>query len=262
MKRKGLILIGLAAGTMMTLFLSGCGKTKDDTIARIQSAGVINVAVPNKDSAFLYLDESGSYAGTDAELVDSIASALGVGIRYIPDDTDSFTNLLTTGGADIAIGTISSKDYDTTRFSASESYGSDFLYVITPRGVYPGDLCIFDDQEVGIEADLSSNAEGSLYVIKNPAITKYRSIEDAASDLEYDRIKAFFCYSDSAEKMLELGDFQIQNVADVDKDEYVILTGQDRTQFLHGVNICIQQYLEAKDKPAESEETEADAEEE
>lgn len=244
MKLSKRIISMTVMAVMSMAALTGCGNAKDDSIQRIQQNQVIRVAVPDKDSSFLYYDyENEEYAGLDADVVNQIACALGVGVEYVQADSESYTNLIATGQADIAIGMINEMNNELQQFNKSVSYGSDFLYVVTPNDVYPWDLTMFANQEIGIAGNLDSDTSGNLFVIGEPIIYSYKRITDAANDLETGSIKAFFCYRDDAEAIMETGNFRIQNATDIPKENYVILSALSDVSLSNGINIVIGQYL-------------------
>lgn len=254
------VLIGI--GVLSAAALTGCGSKTDAKIAEIQGNGMIRVAVPEKESIFFYIDpETEQYAGANTEVTETIASALNVGIQYIPADSDSFENLVTSGSADIAIGTINREDVDTSRFASTVSYGNDFLYVVTNRGFYPGDDSVFEGQSVGVAPDVSASARSDISSGDKVAVYEYDDLSNVAEDLESGEIKGFFCYNLDASEILQLGDFQIQNAPGIEKEEYVIITSAENQKLVSGMNVLIQQYLTAPKAAPEESEGEAEGEE-
>ncbi len=107
---------------------TGCGKGKDQSVAEIQSCGVLKVAVPDTATTLFRQDEeTGEYQGMEAELVTSIAEALGVAVQYLPADREEFPGKLSTGEADIAIGSVREDSYLIQNCLHSTVYGSGYV---------------------------------------------------------------------------------------------------------------------------------------
>ena len=264
MKRRSILVSGISIIMASTVLLTGCGS-KDNKIKLIQESGVLNVAVPELDSAYLEYDEgSGEYTGTDAELVELIASQLGVNVKYLAANQGTYTSMLSTGQADIAIGTIQKDSNIAAGYACTKEYGTDFVYVITKRGLYPGNLNVFDGQNIGYAANLDKLSSDQLGYIVDVTVNEYSNLADAIEDLKNDAITGFFCNRLDAYKYVGNQEFQVQNIHGLEKEEYVILTNPENQKLIDGMNIVIDQYLtslqEAAVEEAESEEGETSEE--
>lgn len=221
----------------------GCGSKKDTSVSDIQKRGVLRVAVPDKDSAFLYRDADGNYIGTEKEIVDTIAGALGVGVQYITEKPDVFTDKLDTGEADMAIGSIV---FDSTRHGrdlSSVVYGGDYLYVVTERGIYVGNLDVFEKKSVGISNAVPGVTRSPIYSVSDVEVIDYNNLNSAKTALDNMEIAAYFCYRQEAEQLIANGRYQVQNISEIGREDYVILTPGSSVELMNGINVLVEQYL-------------------
>lgn len=231
-----ILLFGIAA--------TGCGKKEDRSVEAVRSGGALRVAVPDTPSALLYQDgETGEYQGEEAELVELIAGTLGVSVQYLPADRDSFVGKLSTGEADIAIGSIMDCSYLAQDYLSSTSYGSGCVYVVTLKGFYAGELGVFTDKTVGVSARLAPESANALYAVDGIEIQSYGNIDSASADLLDGKIAGYVCYQPEAEALLELGEYQAQDAAGFQRENYVILLPSGSAKLKEGVDALIRQYL-------------------
>ncbi len=229
----------------------GCGKKEDQSVAEIQSGGVLRVAVPDTESVLFCQDEeTGTYQGEEAELVALIAEALGVSVQYLPADRESFVGQLSAGEADIAIGSIMEDSYLVQNHLYSTSYGSGYVYVVTLRGLYAGDITVFSDKAVGVSAQLAPESANDLYAVDGITLQSYDNISSVSADLVGGKIAGYVCYQPEAEALLELGDYQAQDAVGVGREDYVILAPSGSSKLIEGVNLVIRQY---RTEPQENE---------
>lgn len=236
----GMALFVLLFGVMTM----GCDKREDRSVAMIQSGGILRVAVPDTESVLFYQNgETGDYQGEEAELVTLIADTLGVSVQYLPSDRENFAGKLSTGEADIAIGSIMDCSYLTQNHLYSTSYGSGYVYVVTLKGLYAGDLTVFSNKTVGVSTRLAPESANELYAVDGISIQSYDNIDSVSADLLGGKIAGYVCYQPEAEALLEQGDYQVQDAAGVERENYVILAPAGSAELMEGINVVIRQYL-------------------
>lgn len=233
--------------------VAGCGNKEDQSVAAVRSGGVLRVAVPDMPSVLLYQDEeTGDYQGEEAELTVLIAEALGVSVQYLPADKQSLAGKLSTGEADIAIGSIMDRSSLTRNCLCSTSYGSGCVFVVTLRGLYAGDLSVFTDKVIGVSTQLAPESVSGLYAVDGIVIQNYDNIVSISADLAGGKIAGYVCYQPEAEALLESGDYQVQDAAGIDRENYVILAPAESAALMEGIDAVIRQYLtEAVSEPEE-----------
>lgn len=227
------------------VIVAGCGKKEDRSVEEIQSCGVLRAAVPDTQTMLFYQDEeTDEYRGEEAELVEMIAEALGVSVQYLPVGRENFYGMLSTGEADIAIGSIMDSSSLTQNSLYSTPYGSGYIYIVTLRGFYVGDLGVFSNKTVGVSTQLAPESANALYAVDNIDIQSYDNTASVSADLTGGKIAGYLCYQSEAEDLLKQGEYQVQDAAGIERENYVILAPVDSATLLEGINAVIRQYTE------------------
>ncbi len=99
MRRLFVIVLGLA------LALTACGGTQASTdhLAAIKQAGVIRVGTSPDYPPFESVDASGKYIGFDIDLMQAVASKLGVRVEWVDMPFDSLIAAVQQGKIDMAV---------------------------------------------------------------------------------------------------------------------------------------------------------------
>lgn len=239
-KRLGCLLIS----AMFVATVTGCGEEPDYSVANIQAAGLLKVAVPDTDSALFYYDEEAEdYRGTEAEVIDIIAQALGVITEFYPMSSDSMAAAVLSGSCDLAIGHLRATDFKETGVAISKSYGGEKLYMVTPRGVYAGRLDIFANKAVGVSAGLSQEAFNELVYVSGISLSTFNDSDTVVGALSYGNIQGYVCYESEALYILENGDFQMQSTPGLLEEAYSIIADPIKVNLIIGTNSKIDDYL-------------------
>lgn len=254
MKKSIILLLIFISGILLT----ACGKSSDSAVERIRNNGVLNVGITQSDTMLLQKGPDGtSYSGTEMELVQYIADALGVKVAFAEINEDELFNVMKAGQIDIAIGSIPYDGSMAYNYGISTPYASGFIYVVTPKGYYADSLGSFADSTVGVSEAFSATTTSIINAIDDVKLNRYSSLEDVSEDLTGGTIKGYFCHEKEADELLAMGSFQVQNLLNTDKEEYVILTRAEDQDLLAGINSLIAQFIESK---KEGTETDAEAE--
>lgn len=249
MRKRGCMIT--AYMLLAAALLTGCGKSERNPAEEIQERGVLRVAVPDTASTFLYQDdETGEYLGIEADIVTMLADMLTVDVEYIAAERNVFINKLSIGEADIAIGSIAEGSFVTAGYSSSVSYGGESIYMVTPRGMYAGDLTVFTDKTVGISSQANSGFSSIFYTVDGITVQSYDNINSVISDLENEKIDGYACYQLEAEELLSRGDYQVQDVPGAGRENFVILAANGSDALIEGIDVLILQYLTAQQEQA------------
>jgi len=125
------------------LLISACGRAGNRGVARIQSAGVLRVAVDPSLVPFAYVDESGTLVGYDVDLARALAARLDVEAHFVSTGYDALYDALTVGRADVIISALYPDPSRTHAFAYSDPYfnAGDVLIVREDRIIdRPADL--------------------------------------------------------------------------------------------------------------------------
>ena len=244
----------------MALTLTACShKAKDGTPA-IKKSGILRVAIAQGSNGLTEkVAGTDNYSGMEPELVQQIASDLGVTIQYVPvGEEEKPEDKIESGEADLAIGSIVSTDDMRRLYGVSDSYASGFLYVVTRRGNYSNCAAAFDNGTIGLSSKLSTGSMIVVSTVDTSSKKVYTDPETAGSDLEAGFIDGYFCYQEEALKLAKQSDiFQTQNLNSSDKENYVIIASAGNKKLIDSVNTSINSYLSVEDITATAAETTA-----
>ena len=117
--------------------IPACGRIGDRGLARIQSAGVLRVAIDPSFAPFAYVDEAGTLVGYDVDLARALAEQLEVEAHFVTTGYDALYDALTVGRADVIISALYPDLSRTHAFTYSRPYfnAGDVLVVPPDRDI-------------------------------------------------------------------------------------------------------------------------------
>ena len=116
----------------MVVLLCGCAAKPPDALARIQSEGVLRVALDPAFPPFEFVDGEGQLMGLDVDLARSIAARLGVDAHFVTTGYDALYDALTVGRADVIISALYPDPSRTQAFAFSPAYFNAGEVLIVP----------------------------------------------------------------------------------------------------------------------------------
>lgn len=230
----------LAAGVLLAL--SGCSGKKDDKVSEIQNAGVFHVAIVNTDSAYTYF-EGETALGLEPDIAEAIAQALGVPAQYQVMNRREALNAVAEGWADIAVGCIDASESVRSDYSTSATYGKGVLYAVTKKDDFVMSVGALENSLVGA-ASLLNDAARLKISQTGAAVQDYTETQTAADDIRSGRIRAYICYEAQAEALAEDSELQVQNIMNLDAEEYAVISSKDSKTLASGINTIVCQFLE------------------
>ncbi len=233
----------MAAAAVLVTGAAGCGSKKADHVAAIQEAGVFQVAIVDTDSSYTHL-ENGAPSGLEPELTEYIAQALGVKASYQVCTRQEALEAVASKQADIALGCINTSGSLTDDYLLSTPYGKGFFYAVTRRGDFALTVGSLENSVVGAENGLDEATRTQLFEAEGIKVVDCSGVEQAAKDLKEGEIRVYICYEQQARQLLEDPGLQVQNISNLDPEEYVILAGKTDQALVGGINTLIQQFLE------------------
>ncbi len=106
----------------LLLWLGACSAQRDDALRRIQSVGVLRVALDPSFPPFEFVDGAGTVAGLDVDLARTLAARLGVEAHFVTTGYDALYDALTVGRADVIISALYPDPTRTQAFAFSPTY--------------------------------------------------------------------------------------------------------------------------------------------
>lgn len=242
----------LSACAVTSIFvLSGCGKEVQDTsVDDIRARGSFKVGILNYDTDLMYYDaDIDAFRGTDAEVVDILSQSLGVPVEYTEmSSKDEMINAVKTGTIDIAIGNLNSSSQDIADLGKTLSYGNGNIYIVSPRGVYIGDLSVLKNQKVGVSQRLDKAAYENVYYSGATDVRIYSNSQSVYDALNDKTIAGYVCYKSEAQYLASDGSLQVQSCKKLPEENYVIVALPEKTRLIAGCNGLIESYLSGEAK--------------
>ncbi len=109
---------------ILTLALAGtaaCGR-RTEGLNRVQSSGMLAIAVDPSFPPFESVDSAGQIVGYDADLARALAESLGVDAHFVTTGYDALYDALTVGRADVIISALYPDPGRTAGFAFSRPY--------------------------------------------------------------------------------------------------------------------------------------------
>lgn len=232
-----------AALAVLALGIVGCSGKKKDEVDRIQQAGVLRVALVDTDSGFTSM-EGEKPVGVEPELASYVGEMLGVSTEFLVCGRQEALEKVAAGEADIGMGCISREGDFSDQYRLSDVYGKGFCYVVTRKGDFVGTIGGLRERSVGVERNLNEFTKNLLYSAEGISLTDYSDPKQAGEDLKEERIQGYVCYEKQARILLEDEDLQVQNLMNLEQEEYVIVVPAGSDKLVSGINTLIRQFLE------------------
>ncbi len=97
---------------------------------------------------------------------------------------------------------------------------------------------------VGVDRELDEETRTKLYQAEGIRIADYGSAAEGGDGGKNGTIRAYICYEDQAKTFMEDEALQVQNLSNLDPEEFVIVAGKSDTTLIGGINTLIRQFLE------------------
>lgn len=221
----------------------GCSKKTVSDVERIQASGNLRVAIVDTDSQ--YTDSLGEQlVGIEPELAEYIAENLKVQVKYQVCTKKEALEAVAAKEADIALGCINNSGSLSTDYLMSTHYGIGHFYAVTKAGDYALTIGAFKDSVIGVDKGLDEDTKSRLYQAEGIRVSDYNSYEDGARAVKEGSIRAYICYENQAKLLLEDEELQVQNMTNLEPEEFVVVAAKSDVTLIRGINTLIQQFLE------------------
>lgn len=229
-----------AAGVLACLLLTGCGKRQTDSVSAIQERGTFQVAFVG----YSQMDGSSPAQTAEESLAMRIGDALGTETSFISSDSqDDALAKVVSGEADMAIGSITASAAMEESVDYSVPYRSEGLYVVTARGDYSDSPAAFSGRTLGTLPAFSQQTESLGAVADNLTVRIYQTAEEGGSAVLSGEADGLVIGYEDGLALLSRheGMLQMQNMQDVDAQEFVTAVREGDSRLLQGINTLIGQ---------------------
>ena len=209
MKLKKTLSLLLAASMVMGMFaLTSCGKknepavsgssssttTPSNLLEQIKADGVIVVGTNATNAPWESIDEWGNYVGYDMDLINEIASRMGVTVKIEDMAFDALVAAVQTGKVNVAIASMGAKEERKEKVDFTQMYHQQMNVYLAQKD---SDIAITDMEDiVNYKVGVQSGTLPDQYItnlvndgkMKEDQVSRYEAPENMILDLEAGRI--------------------------------------------------------------------------
>lgn len=202
-KLLSLVLVGI----MATCMLTGCGsKSSGSKLESIKAKGELIMATDAAWAPFEYIDANEQPVGSDIDLAQDIADALGVKLTILNISFDSLATALQNGDCDIAIAAMTITDERKEAMDFSIPYTVSQQYIIVPET--DNDTKTLEDlagkaigTHLGTTGDFLVEEEISAGTIAGATESQYKNLAEGCIAMKNGDLQAIVCDSLLAENL-------------------------------------------------------------
>ena len=206
MKLKKTLSLLLAASMVMGMFtLTSCGKknepavsgssssttTPSNLLEQIKADGVIVVGTNATNAPWESIDEKGNYVGYDMDLINEIASRMGVTVKIEDMAFDALVAAVQTGKVNVAIASMGAKEERKEKVDFTQMYHQQ-MHVYLDSDIAITDMEDIVNYKVGVQSGTLPDQYITNLVndgkMKEDQVSRYEAPENMILDLEAGRI--------------------------------------------------------------------------
>lgn len=214
MKMKKTLSLLLAAAMVMGMFaMTGCSKKDEPStsgsasgsgststnepanlLEQIKADGVIVVGTNATNAPWESIDEKGNYVGYDMDLINEIASRMGVTVKIEDMAFDALVAAVQTGKVNVAIASMGAKEERKEKVDFTQMYHQQMNVYLAQKD---SDIAITDMEDiVNYKVGVQSGTLPDQYItnlvndgkMKEDQVSRYEAPENMILDLEAGRI--------------------------------------------------------------------------
>ncbi|MFH0875030.1 MAG: ABC transporter substrate-binding protein [archaeon] len=217
---------------LFLLLLAGCAKTEqaktqeqisDRSLLNVKERGKLRVGIDFPYDPMELYTESGKEAGIDVEIIQEIATDMGVSLEMIDYDWDEMFAAVKSGEIDLAISsiTITSERSEEMLFSVPYFNGGQVMVI---RKGYEEIKSVEDlkNKKVGVLKDTTGEEAAMKYVNQSLLVNHYLDSDDIISELKNKSVDVM------------INDY-IAGVNFVKKEPSLMIAGEPFTQEFYGI---------------------------
>lgn len=156
---------------IILILLSAACQPQDDSLTRVQEAGVLRVGLDPTYPPFAVADASGVY-GLDVDLANALADELGVQTEFVLFGYDGLYDALATKQVDVLISALVIMPERTRDFAYSEPYFNAGEFLIVPQGENEiTEMADLNGRTLAVELGALGHVEATTWAKSVPDLT-------------------------------------------------------------------------------------------
>lgn len=242
--------------------LAACGKQETPPPPSVLDDKVLVVGLLDTEdrSCYRMVDENGTpfYAGWEPDILgilDNANQEITLEYRYASDRAE-LISWLNTGEVELAAGSFSRMEAYSTQYNVSDEYGIGSIYIVNKKNGYLDTLVAFQDESVGVSAQIPVNKVGEITGIDGVTQKAYADVAVLGHDIENGDVTAGLCTEDEAMYLLRNTELQAAELRGTPQISLVFLSQLGQDYLMEWVNYAIDQHFQSIAKGVTGEEEE------
>lgn len=241
---KKFIAVLLATVLTVAVFV-GCSGNPN-SLEAIKKKGKITMLTEATFAPFEYV-ENNKVVGVDVELAQMIADEIGVDLEVTNMNFDLLIDYVKSGKGDFAAAGMTINEERKKQVDFSIEYTTSTQYIIVPKGT---DVASFDPN--GKVIGVQQGTTGDLYyasdetVMKAKEVKRYKSVIDAAKDLELGRLDCVIIDELPAKKIVEQNKDKMECFdPGYEPESYAFAVKKNNKELLDVINKVLQEQVDS-----------------
>ena len=218
---------------VMVLSFAGCASFRP--YEDIEASGKLVVATNATFPPYEYIEDDGSYAGIDIDIIKAVGEYLGLEVEIVNIEFDAIITSVSTGKADLGIAgmTVTEDRLENVDFSDTYATGKQVIITASDSGI--SGVADLAGKKVGVQ----TGTTGDIYASDDDTIgevVQYDSGTEAVLALSQGKINAVIIDNEPAKKYIEKYDNLIIIDEEYTYEEYAMCIAKGNTELTAKIN--------------------------
>ncbi len=218
---------------VMVLSFAGCASFRP--YEDIEASGKLVVATNATFPPYEYIEDDGSYAGIDIDIIKAVGEYLGLEVEIMNIEFDAIITSVSTGKADLGIAGMTVTEDRLENVDFSDTYATGKQVVITASDSGISGVSDLAGKKVGVQ----TGTTGDIYASDDDTIgevVQYDSGTEAVLALSQGKINAVIIDNEPAKKYIEKYDNLIIIDEEYTYEEYAMCIAKGNTELTAKIN--------------------------
>lgn len=218
---------------VMVLSFAGCASFRP--YEDIEASGKLVVATNATFPPYEYIEDDGSYAGIDIDIIKAVGEYLGLEVEIMNIEFDAIITSVSTGKADLGIAGMTVTEDRLENVDFSDTYATGKQVVITASDSGISGVADLAGKKVGVQ----TGTTGDIYASDDDTIgevVQYDSGTEAVLALSQGKINAVIIDNEPAKKYIEKYDNLVIIDEEYTYEEYAMCIAKGNTELTAKIN--------------------------
>lgn len=218
---------------VMVLSFAGCASFRP--YEDIEASGKLVVATNATFPPYEYIEDDGSYAGIDIDIIKAVGEYLGLEVEIMNIEFDAIITSVSTGKADLGIAGMTVTEDRLKNVDFSDTYATGKQVIITASDSGIKGVADLADKKVGVQ----TGTTGDIYASDDDTIgevVQYDSGTEAVLALSQGKINAVIIDNEPAKKYIEKYDNLVIIDEEYTYEEYAMCIAKGNTELTAKIN--------------------------